>query len=118
MAAAKYNFKIEQEATFHRVITWKAGTPPVPVDLTGCTARMHVREFVSYAVKLLDLTTENGGLVLGGVAGTINIDITHALTATLDVRRAVYDLEIQFSNGAVRRVLQGVIDVSPEVTRE
>lgn len=35
MAAAKLKLVVEQGATFEKVITWKAGTPAVPVSGTG-----------------------------------------------------------------------------------
>lgn len=118
MAAFKLNLKIDQGATFTKQVTWKTGPAPgVAVDLTGCTARMHARAKITDAVKLLDLTTANGGIVLGGSAGTVEIILTDEQTAAITWTSAVYDLEIEFADGTVRRLLQGSISVSPEVTR-
>lgn len=118
MAAFKLNLKIDQGATFRKLVTWKVGPPPgTVVDLTGCTARMHARTKVSDAAVLLDLTTTNGGLVLGDALGTVEIKLTAAQTAAITWTSAVYDLEVEFGNGDVRRLLQGSISVSPEVTR-
>ena len=117
MAAAKYNLKIEQGATFEQTITWKAGEPAVPVDITGCTARMHARERLDETNALLTLTTENGAITLGGVAGTISLALTAIETAAITWARGVYDLELVYPDGRVRRLLTGKINVSPEVTR-
>lgn len=118
MAAFKVNLKIDQGATFAKHVTWKAGTPPVPVDLTGCTARMQVREKIESPVALLDLTTENGGIVLGGTSGTIDYCLlSDELTATFAWTSGVYDLEIVFPDGTVQRKIAGNVTVSPEVTR-
>ena len=117
MAAAKLNLLIEQGASFRKTLTWKTGTVPTPVDLTGCTARMQLRESLSSTVVVLELTTENGGIVLGGTAGTIDLSATPVQTALITSRKAVYDLEVVYSGGAVRRLVQGSVTISPEVTR-
>ena len=117
MAASKWNIRVEQGATFVQTLTWKNGTPPVPTDLTGCTARMQVRRTVDAPEILLSLTTENGGIVLGGTAGTITLGLTAVQTAAIAWLTGVYDLEIAFSTGLVRRLLAGNVTVSREVTR-
>lgn len=63
MAAAKLKLVIEQGATFRKTLTWKAGTPSVPVDLTGCTARMHIRAVITDAVPLLSLIPQESTIV-------------------------------------------------------
>lgn len=115
--AGKQNLKIEQGATFRQMFTWKAGKPAVPVDLTGCTARMQIRADVTAAVPYVSLTTENNGITLGGAAGTILILISATDTALMSWTSGVYDLEIQFGDGTVRRLVEGRVQVSPEVTR-
>lgn len=119
-APFKDNLTIYQGASFDVVRTWKAGTPAVAVDLTGCTARMHIREELGSTTPLVTLTTENGGIELGGTAGTVRRIMTAAATAVLapeDFGPAVYDLEIIFADGTVRRLLAGTATLSPEITR-
>lgn len=118
MSAAKLKLAIEQGATFRKVLTWKAGTPAVPVNLTGCTARMQIRKEIANATPYVTLTTENGGIELGGVAGTITLIITPTATAAFTWTAGVYDLEIVFSPTDVRRLVYGPVTVSPEVTRD
>lgn len=117
MAAAKLKLAIEQGATFRKTLTWKAGKPAVAVDLTGCTARMHIRAEITSPTPLVTLTTENDGITLGGVAGTIVLLITATATAAFAWEAGVYDLEVVFANGDVRRLLYGPVVVSLEVTR-
>lgn len=118
MAAGKLKLAIEQGATFRKLLTWKTGATPVAVDLTGCTARMQIRSDIASATPLVTLTTENGGIALGGVAGTIEIIITAAATAAFTWTTGVYDLEVVLANGDVRRLVYGAVSVSPEVTRD
>lgn len=118
MAASKYKLAIEQGATYPRVFTWKAGDPATPVDLTGCTARLQIRGRVTDADVLYEMTSEpGGGLVLGDAAGTIALTIPDEDSAEWTWRSGVYDLEIAFPDGTVRRLLRGGVSVSPEVTR-
>ena len=66
---AKLKLTIYQGATFRKRLTWKGPLPAqTPIDLTGCTARMQVRPEVESSTVLLELTTANGGITLGGVA--------------------------------------------------
>ena len=106
---------IYQGATFLYNAEWRAGG--ALVDLTGCTARMQVRSEVESPTVLLNLTTENGGITLGGLAGTINLFISDADTSAIDWDDGVFDIEIAFPNGHVYRMAYGRISVSPEVTR-
>lgn len=116
---AKRKLRIIQGATFRASWTWVSGG--VPVDFTGCTARMQVRSDVDSPDVLLELTTENGGIALGAEPGRIELMLgaTHTASGALDWDSGVYDLEIQFASGPndVVRFAGGAITVSPEVTR-
>ena len=117
MSAFRLPLTILQGATFVHPLVWKAGVPAVPVDLTGCSARMQVRAQVPSADVLLELTTDNGRIELGTTDGAITLKLTAAETAALAWQRGVYDLEIVHSDASVRRLLEGSIKVKPEVTR-
>ena len=117
MSASKLNLAIDQGATFRKTITWRAGVPSLPVDLTGCAARMQIRASVSSADVLLSLTTENDGISLGGALGTVEIVVADTQSSGATWREGVYDLEIVLANGDVRRLLEGKVKLSPEVTR-
>lgn len=114
---AKHNFYVYRGATFAEQIAWKDENGTA-IDLTGFTARMHMREAVDAATPFLTVTTENGGITLGGVAGTINILATSAATSAITATGGVYDLEIVAADTVtVTRLLEGIVIISPEVTR-
>ena len=115
MAAGKYNIIIEQGATFNLPITWKnnAGNP---YNLTGYTARMQVRQYKESVTSLVTVTTENGGIALGGALGTVTVTISATATAALPACDAVYDLELE-TGSTVIRLLEGKAIISREVTR-
>ena len=114
MKPGKYNFVCPQGATFSKQLTWEIDGDPV--DLTTYTARMQVREKYSSANPIVSLTTENGGITLGGDEGTIDIEINSTTTAGIVAKEYVYDLEL-VSSSVVTRLIEGKFIVTPEVTR-
>lgn len=115
MTAATHDITIEQGATFRLNLLWKDSNG-TPVNLTGYTARMQVRRRHSDPVKLLDFTTENGAIVLGGSAGTIAVTGLASLTDDVTGRQAVYDLEL-VNGTVVTRLVEGTVTITPEVTK-
>jgi len=116
MAAAKYNFEIEQGTTFTKPLVWKNNTGTV-VNLSGYTARMQVRSSITSDVVLLELTTENELILITPAQGKITLSIDADTTSRINWTKGVYDLEVESSNGIVTRLLRGNITVSKEVTR-
>lgn len=116
-----YNLCINQYATYLKVFTWLApppnpsavGAAPTPVDLTGYTAQMQIRAYPLSSTVLFDASAD---LVLGGTAGTITLTITPAQTAGFTWWQGVYDLILTAPGGAVTRLLEGTVNVSPGVT--
>ena len=115
MAAGTLDFTIEQGATFNLLLTWEINN--VAVNLTGYTARLQARVDVEDTETILSLTTSNGGITLGGAAGTISLDQTATQTTQLAPGTYVYDLELIASNATVTRLVQGELLISAEVTR-
>ncbi len=113
--AGSHDIVCDQGATFTRVFTWEDSTAN-PIDLTLYTARMQVRATVGSASTLLSLTTENGGISLGGIAGTITVTATATQTAAITAGCYVYDLEM-VTGAVVTRLVQGSFTVDAEVTR-
>ena len=87
----------------------------VATDLTTYTARMQVREKHSSTAVIAELTTENGGIVLGD-SGEINLVLSATDTAAIIAKEYVYDLEL-VNGEVVTRIVEGAFLVTPEVTR-
>lgn len=88
-----------------------------PVDLTGYSARMQIREKISSTEFLLELTSVNGGIALDNITKTITLSISAEQTAQLNFNSAIYSLEIVSSNGEVQPMLYGSVVLVKEVTR-
>jgi hypothetical protein len=130
MAAGKQDILIEQGATFRWVITLynpllDLGGDPVsppqadennPVDLTGYTARMQVREKVDSPDPMLSISDATGEITGLDNTGLIEIEVADEVTSTIS-KSGVYDLEIESAGGIVTRLFQGKARLSKEVTR-
>lgn len=114
--AGTYNIVCDAGATLTRTLTWSDSAGSL-VNLSGYTGRMQVRADVESSDTILSLTTSNGGLTLGGVAGTVLITVSATESATLTAGDYVYDLELVSAGGTVTRLVQGQFTVRPEVTR-
>lgn len=113
MPATVWNFTIEQGATWMTALTLTGR------DLTGCTARMQIRETVASPTALVSLNSGvDGGITLtAGPPGVIDIVISATQTAAMTWKNGVYDLELIAPGGAVERLLKGDVRVDFEVTR-
>lgn len=111
------DFLIKQGATFEWSMLWGTGKDPfVPHDLTGCSGRMQVRKTVEAEEVLLD-STEQIVITFTPTPGEITIAINADDTAAIEWLDGVYDMEVVFPDTTVVRLLQGKVQVSPEVTR-
>ncbi len=105
-----------QGASFDYTLTWQTGG--TPVNLSGYSARMQVRDGYDGGSAIVNLTSGTG-ITLGGTAGTIVVALTATETAAIDATPSgqyVYDLEL-VSGLTVTRLVEGNFLVSPEVTR-
>ena len=128
MAAGKYNFTIEQGTTLDFEIQYSDSNSN-PIDLTGYTSRMQIKNAkggnTTYITLTSTLAADGTGLNMSGSSGTkpltsgsIGIYISAYSSSLLDFSKAFYDLEI--SSGStypiVTRLIEGTVELSKEVT--
>jgi hypothetical protein len=118
MSAGKYDIVIEQGTTLNLVAKYYDSASAL-VDLTSFTARAKFRTtYDSSSTVILNLTTENSGIALGGTAGSITLSAAATATAALSAPSSgVYDLEIVTAGGVVTRLMEGKYKITPEATR-
>lgn len=111
----KHNFQVYRADSFEQQLTrYTDEARTQPKDLTGYTARMQIRDKTDNSLAH-ELTTENGGITLGGVLGTVDLVIDKTDVADLPSKNA-YDLEFTDSSGKVRTLIAGSFSVVDDVT--
>lgn len=87
------------------------------IDLTGYTARAQIRNVDDDELIVAALTTENGGVTLGGVNGTIALFISATATTAIPdtVVAGRWDLEL-VTGSVVLPLLAGNVVIEDEVT--
>ena len=115
MTAGIYNTTIDQGSVWSVVLVY-TDSNNTPVNLTGYTAAMQLRQNYNSDVADLTLTTANGGISIVGATGTITINATATQTGLLDPGFYVYDLELT-SGSNISRLIQGQLTVAEQVTR-
>ena len=86
-----------------------------PVDLTGMSARLVIKDKVG-GTELLRLDSSAlGGIVLNNSTKTITATISATVSAALTWKKGVYELEIEDSLGHVSSLLAGAVTVTKEI---
>lgn len=93
----------------------------IPKDLTGATARAQFRTDADAEEALLELTTENDGLVLGGTEGTVEMVLSESQATDIGVDEGAdsgeWNIEIELPLGDTIRFKEGTFEMTPDVTR-
>jgi len=107
--ASIYNLVIDQGSTFSLTFTL-TNDDETPKDLSDYTVSSQLRK--SYYTN----TSTSFTVVKTDGTGEITISLTAAQTTDLKAGRYVYDVEISSAIETLR-VLEGIITVTPEVTK-
>ena len=77
---------------------------------------MTVRPFVGASTTTVVATTANGRITLGGIAGSVTVNIDATTTGAIGAGRYAYDLVLT-SGAIVTRILEGKFIVTGAVTQ-
>jgi len=110
--ANSYNISLDQGSSLVLSLT---ATDPYGnyLNFSGYSARGKVKLGYGETGYILDLRPQVDSSYISGL---INISIPGSGTVGLPVTRAVYDIEVYNSGGYTFKVLQGYVDINPEVT--
>lgn len=86
-----------------------------PIDLTGATARLQVRD--GYDTAVITATVANDRLVIDPAAGRIDLDVHYAITEALTPGSYRWDLEITTADDRRLTIDGGALVVLPDMTR-
>ena len=110
MAATKANLKIGQGTDYVTSITL-TNDAGQPLDLTGYTGAGQIRKYYT-STQAVDF-----GINIDENNGVLTIQLTSDQTNDMESGRYVYDIELTDSANIVSRVLEGIVTITPGVTR-
>jgi hypothetical protein len=113
--AGQKNFEVDQNATFTFIVEYKDNNN-LPIDLTGATAKMQVRDTKGGTKLAFSLTSPSGGIVIDPTNGKLTIKITPTQTNKLFYPKSSYDIMITDSNSNKIKLLEGFMTLSRSVT--
>ena len=109
--AAYTEISLEQYASYSSIIT-VSDTNGDALNLSGYTANSQIRK--SYYSSTANTFTVT---ITGTSNGEITLSMTSANSANLPIGRMLYDLVITSPEGVKTRVVEGIVNVLPGVTR-
>lgn len=84
-----------------------------PLDLTGCTVRLHVRDTAQNLV--IEADTTNGQLVVTPLIGLITMTVP-AVNTGITAGGYRYAIEVTFSDGTVRTIERNTLVILDDLT--
>lgn len=109
--AIKANLVIDQGTDFSAAVNIEDEDGNV-FALAGYEARAQMRKnYASSTATDFDATIDSQ------VDGQINLSMNNSVTSALEPGRYLYDVEIDSATGTVTRVVEGIVTVTPGITR-
>ena len=109
--ATQSNLYVDQGSTYSNIITVTSSTGSA-LDLTDYSVASQMRKshksstYHSFTASVYDATN-----------GKIRLQLTDEQSGAIPEGRWLYDVEIESPSGSRTRVLEGVVTVTPEITR-
>jgi len=113
--AGQKNFEVDQNATFSFIVEYKDNNG-LPIDLTGATAKMQVRDTKGGSKLAFSLTSPAGGITITPLLGKLSIKMTPTQTNKLFYPKSSYDIMVTDSNANKIKLLEGFLTLSRSVT--
>ena len=112
--AGQKNWEVDVNTTYSFTIDYKDPNGN-PVDITGSSAKMQVRN-VQGDKLAFTLTSPTGGITIDGPNGQITVKMTPTQTSKLFYPKSVYDLMLTDSQANKIRLVGGYITAVRSVT--
>ena len=109
--ATKANLVIDQGTDYSTVVN-VSDSDGVAIDLTGYSGAGQLRKHytssnsVSFNVSVSNAT-----------AGEVTLALTARQTSNISAGRYVYDVEVTSTSNVVSRIVEGIVTITPQVTR-
>jgi hypothetical protein len=108
--ATKANILIDQGSTYTTDLNLTDENGDA-LNLSGYSANSQIRKHYTSSNSVTFSTSVNA------VAGVITLSLTANQTSNLISGRYVYDVELTDASNSVSRIVEGIVTVTPQVTR-
>ena len=109
---ASHDITIDQGSSYSKTLTLKDDNDTV-INITNDSFRGQIRKHHSST----DIQATFTFTITNGTGGVVTWSLTPTQTAAMGTGKFVYDLEWLKADSTVVRLLEGVADCTPEVTR-
>ena len=113
--AVQKNFEVDQNTTFTFIVEYKDNND-TPIDLTGATAKLQVRDTKGGTKLAFTLTSPSGGITVDGPNGKLTCKMTPTQTNKLFYPKSSYDLMVTDTNLNKIKLVEGFLTLSRSVT--
>ena len=104
---------LDQGTTFNNTITLTDDLTNAYINISGYTVRSQMRRSYYSANASANITCT----IADAPNGEILMSLTDGQTSNIKAGRYLFDVETVSANGVVNRVLEGIITVTPQITR-
>lgn len=108
--ATKANLKIDQGTDYLTSVTLTDDDGDA-ISLTGYTGAGQIRKYYTSS------TAVDFNVIIEANTGVVTLQLTSEQTNNIEAGRYVYDVELTDAANVVSRVLEGIVTVTPGVTR-
>lgn len=111
--AAYTELYMDQGATFNNTLNLTDDVTNATINVSGYTVRSQMRRSYYSANASANITCT----ITGASNGEITMSLTDGQTANIKAGRYLFDVETVDTGGVVTRILEGIITVTPGVTK-
>ena len=108
--ATRVNIILDQGTDFSTTVNL-SDSSGINLNLTGYSANSQMRKTFSSSNSTAFTTS------LSVANSTLTLSMNNETTAALSPGRYVYDVELKSSSNVISRILEGLVTVTPEVTK-
>ena len=110
------NVSINAGTNYVLPLQWVNLSTNLPFDLSGYSSKLQVRASYTDPIILLEMSTANGRIILGGAQGDIDVVFVPSDTLGIAWSKAIYDLLVTSPLGVDTKLCKGEFIVEPTVT--
>jgi hypothetical protein len=105
------NIFIDQGSDYSNVITVSASNGQ-PLNLTGYTVKSQIRKSYTSSIAYNFATS-----IFAPASGKVRLQLSAAASEAIPPGRYLYDVEITSEAGAKKRVVEGIVTTTPQITQ-